>query len=344
MNENKPWKRAAALALAAALVLSGCGGKDDDKKADSTPAPAESVEPTPEERDFSKYNAYIDMADELNDLEDVVNAYFRVVDYTEEFTVMDGANYADIKEDLQFYTANKYPVTEAQEYVDEDPAYPSVDAAVRALGDSPIQVMQAMDDISGYVRFHDYEDDNLAKAPELHAALWKALEVYDTYYSDFINAIDEMVEEGQAEDEKRLLEEGEMVLYHSNCIINASKEVLSILDDQVYAAYMEAVMSGAETFDYPTIDMTELTPLFDKIKTSYDGFKEDMASEEEKEKVFSGPQAESASTLYNTRVTYLCASMTALSEALTAGTDYADAWETADEAVSTMISAYNNVI
>ncbi len=54
MNENKPWKKAAALALAAALVLSGCGGKDEEKKTDATPAPAQSAEPTPEERDFSK--------------------------------------------------------------------------------------------------------------------------------------------------------------------------------------------------------------------------------------------------------------------------------------------------
>lgn len=344
MNEMIPWRKAAALALTAAMVLSGCGGKDGGKQAQATPAPAESAEPTPEAQDFSKYNAYIDMAEELNDLEDALNAYFQVVDYSEEFTVMEGGDYADIKDGLQFYTSNTYPVKEAQEYAGEEPAYDAVDAAVRALGDSPVQVMEAMDDIAGYVRFHDYEDDGLAQAPELHAELWKALEVYDTYYGDFMNAIDDMVAEGQAEDEQRLLEEGELVLYHSNCMINASKDILSGLDEQVYAAYMEAVMSGAETFEYPAVDMTGLTPFFEKLQTGYDGFNEAMASEEETEKVFSGKQADSSIKLYTARVNSLYSSMTALSQALTEGTDYSDAWEQADEAVSSMISAYNNVI
>ncbi len=284
------------------------------------------------------------MAEELDTLEEAVNAYFQVVDYSETFTVMDGANYADIKEGLQFYTSNTYPVEEALEYADEEPAYESVDAAVRALGDSPVQVMEAMDDIAGYVRFHDYEDDNLAKAPELHAALWKALEVYDTYYNDFINAISDMVAEGQEEDEAQLLEDGELVLYNSTCMINASKAILSELDEQVYAAYMEAMMAGAETFDYPAIDMTALTDQFTKLQTSYDGFNEAMASDEEKEKVFSGKQAESAIKLYTTKVESLYSYMTSLSKALTEGADYSEVWSSADEALSSMVSAYNSVI
>lgn len=345
MDEVRPWRKAAALALAAALVLSGCGGTGDEKQAQATPAPAESAEPTPEERDYSKYNAYIDMAEELDDAEEVLNAYFQTVDYSETFTVLEGGEYADIKDAFQFYISNTYPVTEALEYVDVEPVYPSVDAAVRALGDSPVQVMDALDAIAGYVRFHDYEDDNLAQAPQLHADLWKALEIYDTYYGDFMNAISEMVEQGREDDEAELLEDGNMILYHSSCMIHAAQDILSGLDDQVYAAYMEAAVSGAETFEYPVIDTMEFAPLFEKLQTGYDGFTEAIASEEEKEKVFSNKkQAESSVQLFTSRVNSLYSYMTALSQALAEGSDYADAWDNASEALSSMITVYNSMI
>ncbi len=333
------------VALALALVmLSGCSllslaDKLESKKDDPTPTPTA----TEEVRDYSKYNAYLALADKINEVEGLLSAYFTNVEYAETFALAEGGSYDAIQEAFQFYTANTYPVTEALDYVDEEPAYPQVDAAVRALGESPAQVMEALDDIAGYIRFKDYEKDDLAKAPELHAALWEALEIYDAYYADFMTAVEEMAKEGREEDEKNLLEDGELILYHSICMIHASQDVLDEIEAQVDAAIQAAVESGAESFEYPVLDRTELAPLFDKFQKGYDGFTEAMESAEEKEKVFSGKLGESSANLYTKKVENLYVKMGELAEAILEEEDYVDAYDEMLEASNSLVDGYNSI-
>ncbi len=346
MNQKNHWMRAVSLALCTALLLSGCsgggksGGNDtSSKKTDASASSGDVSSDAP--KDYSKYNKYLDIANIItDDIEPILSAYFENVDYAAEFTVI--GDYSAIKDAVQFYTAHTYPVEEAIDYAKEDPAYPKADAGILAMGDSMIQVMEALDDLASYMRFDDYEDDNLAKAPEIHAALWEALQVYDAYYMNFLDAISEMASGSRDEDRAELLENGEMVLYHSLTMIHTSEDILDIIWDQVETANAE--IGPEDEVILPEIDMTELSPLFGQFQTAYDELNKALDNQEEREKVFSGPLGDNAMKLYMNKVDSLYVKVGRLAESVMAGTDYAEAFDSTNEAIGSMIDGYNSII
>ena len=341
MNQKKYWAKAVALALCGALLLSGCsggGGSESDKSTKKTDASSSSSSDGSGEatKDYSKYNAYLRVIDIINDdIEPALSAYFDNVDYGEEFAVT--GDYSAIKEGVRFFTANTYTVEEAMEYAKEDPAYPKADAAITAMGGSMIQVMEALEDLASYMSFDDYEEDNLAKAPEIHAQLWQALQVYDTYYMNFLNAIDEMANATRDDDRAELLEDGEMVLYHSLTMIHASEDILDVIWTQIEAANAEA--GPEDEMVLPEIDMTELTPLFDQVQSAYEELNGDLANEEERSKIssFTGVIGDSALKLYNNKVESLLSWVNKLKTDLTEGGDYAEDFNKVNEAISSKI-------
>lgn len=332
------WTRALALSLSAALLLSGCaGGKEEQKTAEPTPSAAESEAP----RDYSKYNTYLELTDDMADMEEILAVYFSNVEYGPDFALVPDGDYSAIKSLVEFYTPMTHIAEEALQYADEEPAYPEADAAMKALGDSPVQVMEALNHLASYLRWDEYEEDGMAKAAELHAELWAALETYDLYYVDFISAMDTLSRQSREEDREILLEDGKMILYHSLCLLHASQDVLEDILAQVQAASEEA---GEQVL--PAIDMTNLSPLFGQIQTAYEGLNEAMGKEEELEKVssFSGKVAETTIKLYTNKVNALYMSMGTLAQALLDGADYVEAVYSASDAISGMVSAYNNII
>lgn len=347
MKQKNNWLKAISLALCAALLLSGCAGggksggsgssaqKTDDSSV-SSGGDASSDAP----RDYSKYNKYLDIAEIIeDDIEPILIAYFENVDYAAEFTVI--GDYGAIKKAVQFYTAFTYPVEQAIDYAKQDPAYPKADAAILAIGDSMIQVMEALGKLASYMNFDEYVDDNMAQAPAIHAELWDALQVYDTYYLNYLEAIDEMASGNRDEDLAQLLEDGEMILYHSLSMIHTSEDILDIIWDQVEEANAEA-----EDFILPEIDMTELSPLFGQFQTSYDNLLEAMDTKEEQEKIksFSGAVAENAMKLYTNKVNALYICVGNLASDLMGGEDYTENFDKVNEAISSMIDGYNSII
>lgn len=349
MNQKNHWMKAVSLALCTALLLSGCsgGGKSDGSDAGTkkTDASASSSSDTSgnTSRDYSKYNKYLDIANIItDDIEPILTAYFENVDYAAEFTII--GDYSAIKDAVQFYTAHTYPVEQALDYAKEDPAYPKADAGILAMGDSMIQVMEALGDLASYMRFDDYEDDNLAKAPEIHAALWDALQVYDAYYMNFLNAVSEMASGNRDEDRAELLEDGEMILYHSLTMIHTSEDILDVIWNQVEAANAE--IGPEDEAVLPEIDMTELSPLFAQFQTAYDELNKAMDTQEEREKIkaFTGTIGDSGIKLYTNKVNALYIKVGKLAESVMAGTDYAEDFNGVNEAISSMIDGYNSII
>lgn len=347
MRQKNCLLRVISLALCIMLLLSGCsGGGNSNKSAESTKQADDSSSAADDTSadaptDYSKYNKYMDIADIIeDDIEPILVAYFENVDYAPEFNVI--GDYSAIKDAVQFYTAFTYPVEEAIDYAKEEPAYPKADAGILAMGDSMIQVMEALDDLASYMRFDDFEKDNMEKAPEIHAALWDALQVYDAYYLTYLDAINEMASEGRDEAREELLENGEMILYHSLSMIHISQDILGIIWDQVDAANAES----EEEFVLPEIDMTELSPLFGEFQTAYDGLMEALDNQEEREKVrsFSGAVAESAIKLYTNKVDSLYSRVGSLASDLLENEDYADSYDKVSEAISSMIDGYNSII
>lgn len=348
MNQKKHWMRAAALGLCAALLLSGCsgGGKSGSdasaKKADASVSSSGDVSGEAP-KDYSKYNAYLRVTDLMkDDIEPALSAYFNNVDYTEEFTVI--GDYSAIKEGVNFYTANTYTVEEAMRYAKEEPAYPEADAAMLNLGESMIQVMEALKELASYMSFDDYEEDNLAKAPQIHAQLWKAIGTYDACYPDFLYAINEMASASRDDDRDELLKDGETVLYHSLTMIHTSEDILDLIWDQVEAA--NAGTGPEAEMVIPEIDMTQLSPLFDQFQTAYDSLNQSLENEEERSKVksFTGAIGDSALKLYTNKVESLRSWVNKLNNDLTEGADYAEDFNKVSEAISSMIDGYNSII
>ena len=345
---KKSWMQAIVLSLCAALLLSGCcdkggGDKSGGGSKSDTSSPVSSGAKSDEPVDYSKYNAYLKLAEKINgEIEPILAVYFSNVDFSPEFTLT--GDYAEIKDALQFYTSNTYLVEDALSYLDEKPAYPEADAALQNLGESPAEVMEALNHLASYTRFDEYVDDDMAKAPELHAELWAALQTYDAYFDDFVNAIDIMASQGRDEDRAKLLEDEEMILYHSLCMIHTSQDILDGIWAQIETANTET--SPEEPLVLPEIDMTDLSPMFNDCQTAYDGLNQAMETVSEREKVstFTGKIGDSALDLYKNKVNSLYSRMGSLSEAVTGGTEYAEAFNSASEAIDSMIGGYNSIL
>ena len=335
------WIKLFALSLALTLALTACGGKPSDAKGPVETDPAEATN-TPV--DYSKYNAYIDLADEMSDIEEVLGVYFENVAYQEEFAVLEGGDYANIKEAVRFFTGLSYAAEKARGYAKEEPAYPDADAAVLALGDSVNQVMDALEHLGSYMRFDDFVDDGMARAPELHAELWAALQTYDVYYPEFLDALSALDEQTDQENLELLKESGQTILYQSQLLMDAAQDIQGEMWGQLNDA-LEATPEGEE-FTLPAIDMTPLSPLFDRFNTAYSELTAALDSETEREKVpaFVGKMGDNTVTLYTNKVNSLYVKTGTLAQVLLEGDDYVEALDDMDEAITGMISAYNNVI
>lgn len=353
MNQKKLWTGMICLALSAALLLTGCGSKkDSDKSVGDTSgggsksdvsSSASSADKSEGPVDYSKYNAYLDLAEEISgEIEPILAAYFSNVDFSPEFTVT--GDYAAIKDAVEFYTPNTYLVENALSYLEDEPAYPEADTALRDLGDSPAKVMEALNHLASYMRFDEYEDDNMAKAPELHSELWSALQTYDENFEAFLGAIEVIANQSRNESRDKLLEDEEMILYHSLCMIYASQDILDDVWNQVELANAEA--SPEDELILPEIDMTNLSPLFNDLQTAYDGVTQALGTESEREKIdtFTGRVGDSATELYTNKINALYSHMGALAEAIMGGSDYTDAFNSASEAANSMVDSYNNIL
>ena len=345
MKWKNYWIKVFALALCGALLLSSCsggGGSESTKKPDVSSASSGDVSDEVQE-DYSKYNAYLKIADIISDdIEPALSYYFENVDYAETFAVI--GDYSAIEEGVRFYIATTYTVEEAMKYAKEEPAYPKADAAMTAMGDSMIQVMEALEDLASYMSFDDFEKDNMAKAPEIHAQLWEALQVYDVYSVNFLDAISEMASATRDDDRASLLKRGELVLYHSLTMIHTSEDILDLIWAQIETANAE--IGPEEEMILPEIDMTQLSPLFDQFQTAYEDLNGALANEEERSKIstFTGVVGDNALKLYNNKVESLLSWVNRLKNDLTEGADYAEDFNKVSEAIGSMIDGYNSII
>lgn len=336
----KNWTKALCAALCVCLLLAGCasGKPQSGPEGEPSPSPAASDAPT----DYSKYNTYIDLADEMAAAEEVLNVYFSNVAYQPEFEIMDGGDYTRIKDAVQFYTGMSYTAQKALDYADDAPSYPDADAAVLALGDSVEKVMDALDHLGSYMRFDDYVDDNMARAPELHAELWAALETYDAHYPEFLAALSALDDETDAENLKQLQESGQTILYQSQLYMNAARDLQDEVWDQIAASMDDE--PEAEGFMLPAIDLNALAPAAGELDAAYQALTAALADETEVAKVFGGKTADSAKKLYANKVDGLYVKVGALVQAMQSGQDYGEALDAMGEAVNDMIDAYNNII
>lgn len=362
---RKLWRLLTA-GLCLCLLLAGCASKAslEDIRAsisetlggtDPTKTPGVTAEPTDPPssgKDHSKYNAYIDLGDEMAEMEKVLEVYFENVAYQADFELKDGGDYANLKPAAQYFTAMTYTAKKALDYADEAPSYPEVDEAVTALGDSVETVMSTLEALGRYVRLEKFKEDGLAQAAKLHAKLWTALETYDQHYQQFLTALGELIAEREEQDLADLLEGDQMILYHSRLFI---REAQAIQDESV-AQLNAAIEENPELEDFPPLDMDPFAAPIIRFQNAYDDLTAALADEEQLGKVraFTGQvgdgslglhtDKEAALELYTSRVEDLYVKTENFVQAMREGTDYAGAYREAEEAAGEMIRAYNDLI
>lgn len=345
--KHKNLVRILAFGLSAALLLCGCEKKDPDAggtpggSAPPSPSMSEDIPQEDGPADYSKYNSYLKLSKEMSKVMDILDVYFENVAFDAEFALLEGGDYTEIKKAVDFYTAFTYPIEEALSYADKRPVYERVDAAVRELGNSPVELMKALGELAKYTDFNDFEDDNMAKAPEIHTAIWEPLQVFMNSYVEFSVSLTELADSLRDEGLEHLRESGEMILYYSSVMIYKAQDITDDIWDQ-YAAAVENMDPSAE-FILPEIDMTSLSPLFGEFNSAYESLLEAMENEEEAGKVFTGPVAEGSLKLYKTKVNACYARMGTLAQYLMDRGDYVDAYDKAIDALNSLIDGYNSI-
>ena len=179
-----PLMRLSALLLTAGLLLSGCTGgtpaADNSGAPDGSPLPAESVSPTPtESTDFRKYNAYSDVMSDIYEMDGMLAAYFTVVQDQPEFALVEGMDYSMLEDVFYNYIPLSIIMNTALDYSDEEPVYPEQDALLLELEQPYSDMCDALGELSDYLSFDRYVDDNMAQAAQLHAQIYEAVGPFD---------------------------------------------------------------------------------------------------------------------------------------------------------------------
>ena len=89
--------------LMIAVLLTGCGSStppavssspQEGGSSSSSIPPEETGDQSEEVTDYSKYNTYLDLLDSLYDTMDILDTYFSVVEFQEEFQLIGGQDFS----------------------------------------------------------------------------------------------------------------------------------------------------------------------------------------------------------------------------------------------------------
>ena len=232
MKKKTLFVQALALGLAASMVLSGCGDAAAPRETKApTPAPtaAPTATPEPDTPNYYKFNTYLDTLNYLYDNVEYLNKYFAVVAYQEEFAVLDGGEYGDIQ--MSVGTAIGDPTKRMDtclELAEEEPEYPDMDAAMKALIPLAKSNEEALLAIASYARSGDWREDGLAKAAELHAALLPTIDPFLAALAEADNQLSLLDESFQEEELDRMRENNEMIAYYTNILLKNAADFYAV--------------------------------------------------------------------------------------------------------------------
>ena len=257
-----------ALVLFLVVSLAGCGQKEvssssreesesalqeeneETREEEETKESAKAEEETipPEQMDLIKYNYYVDLNNDIVEIVDSINYYYEVVDYTEEFSLLPdtGLTYG-----YRVYGKNTDILDDCLQLADMDPDYGELDTMVKDMEEPLRALMEAFSNISDS---YDYADNQYAKAKEYHAIVYANADAFIELGYEFMDAIEEMGASRIAEEEERMKEEGNLIIYNASRAISIGREVLNVAFDQ-----------GVNDENLTDLDLTEIKALYDEL-------------------------------------------------------------------------------
>lgn len=338
MNKmNKKIAQGFAALLAFALLLSGCSGGFENAGSTSSSSSGSQSDSSYETTDFRKYNAYSVVASDVLEMDSLLAAYFAVVQDQPEFALADGMEYSMLTDIFSDYMPVKYNMESAVSYNDDEPAYPEQDALLLDLQQPYFDMQEILNDISVYLTYKDYLEDDLAGAQQIHAELYEVLSAFDAAAWPFAEAMDALDQATEQQELDRLEAEGLYIALYSRTILNVCNEI----DSDVWAQ-----VEASETL--PVLDMTNLEALYTQYQEAYTNLTQAMNDQEQVDKVYNwvsgDPWSEPYRNYFTTAVDGLDTALTAFMEAARSQSDYSESYSQLSASVSELIEQYNNSI
>ena len=336
-----------AWVLILALLLSGCsfGNSSTDTDTDGasvsddagTDSTAEEQEDADQPVDYSKFNAYLEVLDNVYEMDELLTNYFTVVQYQPEFALVDGAEYSMLDDVFGFYSFNSYIMEDAMGYCDEDPDYPEQDELLKQL-EQPYQTMgEVLGELGWYISYQEYDEDNFSEAAALHTRLYEAVEAFDEVALPFIESMNVLDEATEAEELERLQAEGWDIAYYSRILVSVSNDIDTEIWEQLSAVEIGTTL--------PPLDMTNLETLYTEHQEAYTSLTEALADPACVEVVWpDSVTADAEAELFTTAANNVNSALESFMTAARNQTDYSESYDAYFTACSKLIDLYNSMI
>lgn len=278
-------KKSFVLMMAAILTFSmtACGGRvgkemvntqetsAETEESKSVWAAGESMaaagkESASEEEEQLLYNDYIEINNfMLGRVYDSLDRYFSYVEFQEEFVLTDPDYwcYSMISGDMEY-------LEEAYELASAKSDKSTLDEAFLAMYPSLKQLMVILDDVYDYTDMKSYLDDDYAKGKEYHAALWNAMAEYEVTGETFMDELDIVADQRNAESLKMLKNEGYETLYAINMVLTCAGEIQDALYEQ-----------GVTDENILDMDMEVIQPIYDEFVANIEVIMANSENEEQ---------------------------------------------------------------
>lgn len=199
-----------------------------------------------------KYNIYVKLNNTVVEILNNINSYFQVVDTAEEFQFREDAEHSygygivwrsmDILED-------------AEAVCTMEPAFETLDGLVEDMLPSMREIMETFNAIDDSE--YTYEQNQYQQPKENHMRLMACLDEFTGYAYTFLDEVDLVADERNADEEAKMLEEGRLILYNFSHMLTVSSRIL----DEIYE-------QGIDDYNLTELDLTPIYPMLEELQAT----------------------------------------------------------------------------
>lgn len=281
---------------------------------------------------LQKYNNYIELSNYLTNWMNMnLSNYFETFGYEDQLqfakknfdpVAFDGRLISPITE--QFFAQ----VDKAIEYASKEPVYENVDEHMQDLGPKVKELMTTLNEIESYYSSKSFIEDDYSKGKELHQTLYTQYDSYWDALTLFYEDFDVLIKEEEQKGLDSLKEEGLMITYYAKSIVIQAKEIQE--------AFYTNLIYDENMTDF---DAAEYKALYAPLAESIDGFLTTIEDTEQVEK-----EGYSNYWRFDATITDLKAVATSMLQVLEGEIENKSYLQQYDQALSSIISSYNNMI
>ena len=260
------------LSLTVALsigMLTGCADKQTDPEGSQTEEQKDVTDGggdsstaensySAQKRYDEKYSTCVLMGNELVKLKQSINAYYDYVDYTEEFRLIDGKEYAGLQEKVA--GVNKQVLDRCLEAAawQEGDEFTDLDRLILGYGE---QIRTLSDTFDSIHTDAGYGDNDYEKAILWHKAVWENGETIFNISMEYAGLVKEMSLKQALEDEALLAQQGFLIQYNSSRALTIAQQILDL-----------TVETGIWSDSHLVYDFTQIDALYEELAAVVQGY------------------------------------------------------------------------